>query len=391
MRPLRRPRQAATLLAAPAFALTFGGLVATPAHAATINVACSPAALIQAVTTANSTPTTSDTLSLARDCTYTYTEQFAGPGRAALPQITSPITINGRNATITRDANTDNEFRFFSLPPATGANLTLRDVALTNAKVGAGAQGGAIQLGFGTVASLTNTRLTRNASSNGGGAINNSNGTLRVVGSYFKSNNTEAGHGGAILSSGTTRVDLSVFTFNSTGPVSGGNGGAIAHSSISAPFALTASILTGNETKGLGGAIHNNSSSATIADSQIRSNDARTGGGIANFGTLTINTLTTIRGNTASFSGGGIYNFGTLNTRNTVIDRNAVTLGTGAGIHNLGDATLNDSRVTSNTAAHAPAGLHNEGGNVTLNHTTIAKNNPGNCAPSNPAATGCTR
>lgn len=391
MRPLSRPRQAATLLAAPAFALTFAGLVATPAHAATINVTCSPAALIQAITTANSTPTTSDTLNLARDCFYTYTEQIAGPGQAALPQITSPITINGRNATITRDDNSDNGFRFFNLPPVTGANLTLRDVALTNAKAEGGAQGGAIQLGFGTVASLTNTRLTGNTSSNGGGAINNNNGTLRVEGSYFKGNNTEVGHGGAILSSGTTRVDLSVFTNNSTGPVSGGNGGAISHSSISAPFTLTASILTGNEAKGLGGAIHNNSSSATITDSQIRSNDARTGGGIANFGTLTINMLTTIRGNTASFSGGGIYNFGTLNTRNTVIDRNAVTQGTGAGIHNQGDATLNDSRVTGNTAAHAPAGLHNEGGNVTLNHTTITNNNPGNCDPSNPAVTGCTQ
>lgn len=117
MRPLRRPHQATTLLAAPAFALSFAGLVATPAHAATINVTCSPAALIQAITTANSTPTTSDTLNLARDCTYAYSEQIAGPGQAALPQVTSPITINGRNATITRDENTDHEFRFFNLPP----------------------------------------------------------------------------------------------------------------------------------------------------------------------------------------------------------------------------------------------------------------------------------
>ncbi|MFJ7271376.1 hypothetical protein ACIQV3_32845 [Streptomyces sp. NPDC099050] len=391
MRPLRRPRQAAALLAAPACALTFAGMAATPAHAATIDVTCSPAALIQAITTANSTPTTSDTLNLARDCTYTYSEQVAGPGQAALPQITSPITINGRNATLTRDNKADNEFRFFNLPPTTGANLTLRDLALTNAKAGGGAQGGAIQLGFGTVASLTNTRLTGNTSSNGGGAISNNNGSLRVASSYFNGNNTEAGHGGALLSTGTTRVDLSVFTNNSTGPVSGGNGGAISHSSISSPFALTASILTGNEAQGLGGAIHSSGFSATIADSQIRRNDARTGGGIANFGALTINVQTSIRGNTASFSGGGIYNFGTLNTRNTVIDGNTVTQGTGAGIHNQGDATLNDSRVTRNTAAYAPAGLHNNGGSVTLNHTTIANNNPGNCGPSNPAVTGCTQ
>ncbi|MGW6705941.1 hypothetical protein ACWGDE_13775 [Streptomyces sp. NPDC054956] len=390
MRPLRRPRQAATLLAAPTFALTLSGLVATPAHAATIDVACSPAALIQAVSTANSTPSTADTLNLARDCTYTFAEQIAGPGHAALPQITSPITIDGRNATLTRDDNTDNEFRFFTLPPTTGANLTLRDVALTNGKSGVGTHGGAMQLGFGTVASLNNVRLTGNSASNGGGAINNNNGTLRVVSSYFNGNSTESGHGGAILSSGTTRVDLSAFTNNSTGPVSGGNGGAIAHTSISAPFALAGSILTGNEARGLGGAVYNNSSSATITDSQIRSNNARTGGGIANFGTLTINVLTTIRGNTASFSGGGIYNFGTLSTRNTVIDRNAVTQGTGAGIHNQGDATLNDSRVTRNVAAYAPAGLHNEGGTVTLNHTAVTNNNPGNCDPSNPAAAGCT-
>ncbi|MFF3215707.1 hypothetical protein ACFYYB_34400 [Streptomyces sp. NPDC002886] len=391
MRPLRRPRQAATLLAAPACALTLAGLVATPAHAATIDVACSPAALIQAVTTANSTPTTSDTLNLARDCTYTYSEQIAGPGQAALPQITSPVTINGRNATIARADKTDNEFRFFNLPPTTGANLTLRDLVLDNAEVAGVAQGGAIQLGFGTVASLNNVRLTGNTSGNGGGAINNNNGSLRVVSSYFNGNNTESGHGGAILSTGTTRVDLSVFTNNSTGPVTGGNGGAISHSSISSPFTLTSSILTGNEAQGLGGAVHTNGFSATITDSQIRRNDARTGGGIANFGALNINVQTSIRGNTASFSGGGIYNFGTLNTRNTVIDGNTVTQGTGAGIHNHGDLTLNDSRVTRNTAAYAPAGLHNSGGSVTLNHATIANNNPGNCTPSNAPVTGCTQ
>ncbi|MFJ7209420.1 hypothetical protein ACIQWR_38545 [Streptomyces sp. NPDC098789] len=366
-------------------------MVATPAHAATIDVACSPAALIRAIATANSTPTTSDTLDLAHDCTYTYTERIAGPGQAALPQITSPISINGHHATITRDGNTDNEFRFFNLPPTTAANLTLRDLALTNATVGGGAQGGAIQLGFGTVASLVDVQLTGNTSGNGGGAIINNNGTLRIASSYFKDNNTEAGQGGAISSSGATRVEGSVFVNNSTSPIADGNGGAIAHTSLSAPLALTASIFTGNESQGLGGAIYNNSSSATITNCQIRSNNARTGGGIANFGTLTTNVRTTIRGNTASFSGGGIYNFGTLNTRNTFIDANAVTQGTGAGIHNQGDATLNDSRITGNTAAFGPAGLHNEGGSVTLNHTTIKNNNPGNCDPSNPAVSACTR
>jgi WD40 repeat protein len=59
------------------------------------------AALISAITTANGTPEP-DTICLAENGTYTFTAAYSSSN--ALPKITSEITIEGNNATLTRDA-----------------------------------------------------------------------------------------------------------------------------------------------------------------------------------------------------------------------------------------------------------------------------------------------
>jgi WD40 repeat protein len=82
------------------------------------------AALISAITTANGTPE-ADTICLAENGTYTFTAAYGSS--TALPQITSDITIEGNNATLTRSGAAPN-FRLIQIE-STGT-LTLNDLTL---------------------------------------------------------------------------------------------------------------------------------------------------------------------------------------------------------------------------------------------------------------------
>jgi hypothetical protein len=138
------------------------------------------------------------------------------------------------------------------------------------------------------------------------------------------------------------------------------------------------------------------------------------GGGIFNFGTLTLNNATisgnvagdptdgggtgpgiwnyvnasltlnncTISGNSAignlsyaASRGGGIANYGTLTLNNSTVSGNAATQGSGGGVYNIGTLTLNNSTVRSNSATAAGGGIDNHS---TLNaRNTIVAGNTG--------------
>jgi len=80
------------------------------------------------------------------------------------------------------------------------------------------------------------------------------------------------------------------------------------------------------------------------------------GGGILNFGTLTLSNCT-VSGNSARFTGGGIANElgGTMTISGCTVSHNSVVLGgpypngAGGGIYNDGTMTLSGSTVTQNT------------------------------------------
>jgi Bacterial Ig-like domain len=116
---------------------------------------------------------------------------------------------------------------------------------------------------------------------------------------------------------------------------------------------------------------------ATISGLTIKNGkapDFEDGGGIRNFGSLTL-TNSTVSTNTADF-GGGIYNFGgslTLLTLNssTVSSNDARR---GGGIYTQqGKVTLNNSTVSGNTAAEVGGGITNFG-TLTLTHATLNRN-----------------
>jgi hypothetical protein len=137
---------------------------------------------------------------------------------------------------------------------------------------------------------------------------------------------------------------------------------------------------------GEGGGIDNDVGTVTITNSVVSNNSAGvsvefpvgTGGGISNYGMLTI-TNSTIRSNQVELVGGGIANAGTLTITNSTISGNSANgqhdgqpYGRGGGIS--GSVTLTNSTLSGNYANLSGGGI-NGGGTIT--NSTLGGNNGG--------------
>jgi len=148
-------------------------------------------------------------------------------------------------------------------------------------------------------------------------------------------------------------------------------------------------FISGNNDSAVGSVLQVSSSGdLTLNDTTVRDGLSATGygGGIDNFGTVTLNN-SIVSGNSTSSSslggGGGIFNYGTLTLNSsTVSDNSASSTGYassyGGGIANAGTVTLNSSTVSGNSASASSGstyggGIYNEG-TVTLTDSTVSDN-----------------
>ncbi len=97
------------------------------------------------------------------------------------------------------------------------------------------------------------------------------------------------------------------------------------------------------------------------------------GGGILNYGTLTL-INSTVTGNTSSFNGGGINNHSTLNSIGTTISNNTNVNSGGGGIENTGTITLTNSTISNNIAAIEGGGIRHITGTISLINSTVVSN-----------------
>jgi hypothetical protein len=166
-------------------------------------------------------------------------------------------------------------------------------------------------------------------------------------------------------------------------------GGILNFGSVS----LTNSTVSGNTATYGGGGIWNQGS-VSLTNSTVSDNTAALGGGIGNGGSLTL-TKSTVTGNTATYGGAGIENGSegsdrprpvTMLTNSTVSD-NTAALG-GGGIWNTdGSVSLTNSTVSDNTATYG-GGIENPGsGSVSLTNSTVSGNTAG-CPPSASCSSG---
>jgi hypothetical protein len=98
------------------------------------------------------------------------------------------------------------------------------------------------------------------------------------------------------------------------------------------------------------------------------------GGGIANYGALTM-TNSTISANSAGAdaSGGGIFNTGALTVSNCTLEANSA-IG-GGGIYNdRGTVTVTNSTLSANSASLDGGGIDNSSGTLTVSNSTFSAN-----------------
>jgi hypothetical protein len=133
-------------------------------------------------------------------------------------------------------------------------------------------------------------------------------------------------------------------------------------------------------TGGWGGGIYNDTvATLNVTNSIISGNSASDAGGIANFGALTL-ANSTVSGNSSSGSGGGIWSFSgsTLTVTNSTISGNTAADAAG-GIESLGPTTLTNTTISGNTAGGSGGGLMRNGptASATLTNVTITNNHAG--------------
>jgi Chlamydia polymorphic membrane protein (Chlamydia_PMP) repeat len=138
---------------------------------------------------------------------------------------------------------------------------------------------------------------------------------------------------------------------------------------------LIHSTLARNHAGGYGGGIWSNGT-VTVTHSTLSDNTAASnGGGIWHqVGTLTL-THSTISGNEASGHGGGVYNndSGTLTVTHSTLSDNTASFD-GGGLLNGGTVTVTHSTLTGNVAAFGGGLLNRSSGTVTVTNSTHAGN-----------------
>jgi predicted outer membrane repeat protein len=256
----------------------FFSLSVAQAAAITVDAVCS---LADAITAANSDTATggcpagsgADTLTLTQDVTLS----------AALPDITSAITIEGQEFTVN---GAGGAYPVFNVTAA--GNLTLNKINVTN-----GGNGGVVSAG-----SL---------------AVNDS--TI--------SGNTRSGSGGGIYSTGSLSVDRATISGN-TASGTGSTGGGVYQAGSSATLVNT--TVSGNQASGYGGGIYAHNTSLSLLNATIAVNGGVTnGGGVvgsATGGTCNVTfSRTILSGNTSSDFGTEYYRVtGTGGTVNVTVN-----------------------------------------------------------------------
>jgi len=283
--------------------------------------------------------------------TFTLTTAITDPTYydAGLPPITTPIIIEGNGAKIVRKA-TAPPFRLATVTAS--GDLTLRDVTLSG---GNSVFGGAVH----SAGALTieNSEISNNDAAYLGGGISIEGGTLTIESSTISGNTV--GKGGQLAAGGGIAALAGTVT--------------ITNSTISRNQALATYL---NAAAGIG----NDGATMIIDRSTISANkaggEASSGGGISNYGDLTI-TNSTISGNKAvgkyANYGGGIDHLnGMLTIRNSTISKNKAGSvdAAGGGIYTDAPASIENSTISGNKAN----GKYGSGGGIYNTYTLTIKN-----------------
>jgi filamentous hemagglutinin family protein len=344
----------------------------------------------------------------------------------------SSATLNGDPLSATDAVITGNNVtRIFEIQP--GVTARIQNVTLRNGRVGGGQSGGAIEnLGnltlvdstvsnsvagldgggistFGTGAALTliNSTIENNRAQYGGGLSSTNNTNTTIIGSTISDNiATEAG-GGIENTDGARLLLDDIRILRNTARYGGGltlyrsqdvvirnsilasntaqdYGGGLASDQDSAIALFNSTIILNRAINGIGGGIYNNSP-MQITGTEIRQNQAISGGGIETTadGTLSLDNAKILL-NTVTRLGGGINSQGQVNILGSQLsgnvaqgDPNSLNSGGGA-IYLTGNRavlTIGDNSILSNNRAVRGGAIDNTFSNsITIDGSTLSGN-----------------
>ena len=218
----------------------------------------------------------------------------------------------------------------------------------------------------GTISTTTNTNISENKGTQGGGICGDGNAVLTINGSTINSN-TANGCGGAICSYGTLNLNSGTLKKNSAT----GDGGAIwfKKGSINA-------TIEENSANGLGGGVSHSGGSATdhIKGGTINNNKANQGAGLYTDGTLVIDNGS-INNNTASGNGGGIMSNGPVTMNAGTITGN-YSGWDGGGVNSHANFNFNGGTIQNNTAYWLGGNIHQHSVNSANVTFTVTSKTP---------------
>jgi hypothetical protein len=227
--------------------------------------------------------------------------------------------------------------------------LDLESVTIDHNTTGFGGGAGGLVLFNGGTAIVNNSTFSNNsvtgAGQGGGGAIAAANSQisastaipnkLTITNTNFTANSCAATSGGAIQLIGNTNAYQLAIHGGAFSGNSAAYGGAIAGTEPAAAFSIdSGTTITGNTATGYGGGIHTDSNITIGAGTVISGNHAGTAGGGISIGGGSSITLSSIVNNTAGITGGGVYFF------------NGADAATGAAT-----PSISFSRIVGNTAS----------------------------------------
>jgi hypothetical protein len=130
----------------------------------------------------------------------------------------------------------------------------------------------------------------------------------------------------------------------------------------------------------------------TLTNSAVTNSKATgTGGGVHNSGSGAAATFTgsTLSGNTAVGNGGALYNAATATLTSSFVN-GGNKAGHGGGIASAnGILSVTSTPVTANAATVNAGGVYRQSGTMTVTTSPISANTPNNCTTSVPAVPGC--
>ena len=236
---------------------------------------------------------------------------------------------------------------------------------------GSATDGGAVFVNRYASFTMNGGNIVGNNSVDYGGGVRVNDGCFTMLDGTI-AGNTSA-RGGGVYVSGTMNMSGGTIDGNTASKYGGGIYTGTATVSVTGGL-ISNNKATGNDGGGIG---ISQSADATLENCTITGNTAQRGGGVYNYGKLTINEGALIKNNSAATYGGGVYanKNSTLNMNGgEIIENNSSSYGGGVYVNEDSTLNMNGGKIIKNKGTSSGGGVYSKG-MIEVGGTAVIKDN----------------